>query len=200
MRVLVACERSQQITAAFRARGHDAFSCDLAPAAMNKEWHIQGDARAVLNDGWDLLIAHPPCDRLAASGTKWLSSKYKRKSLWLELDKAADLFLTFWNAPIPRVAIENPAMHCYGIEAIGRKPDQVVHPHYFGAPAFKTTCWWLRGLPQLKRTHYLPLPAPGTEEHKAWNYVHYAPDQPKRKEVRSTTLPPVAAAIAEQWG
>ena len=196
MRVLVACERSQAITAAFRAKGHDAFSCDFAPAAVNPAWHIRGDARAALNDGWDLLIAHPPCTKLANSGVQWV----KKRRAWEEVKAAADLFLTFWNAPIPGVVVENPVPHSYAVEEIGRRYNQIVQPHFFGEPQFKATCLWLRGVPELKRTHHLPLPYPGTPEFVAWSACHRAGDTPNRAANRAVTLPGVAAAMAEQWG
>lgn len=195
MRVLVACEHSQQVTAAFRAQGHEAFSCDLKPAAVNPQWHIKGDARLLLHGAWDLLIAHPPCTRLANSGIRWVQAK-----LWNEIKQAADLFLAFWNAPIPRIAIENPIMHPYAIDEIGRHPDQVIQPHFFGEPQFKATCLWLKGLPPLKRTHHMAVPKKGDPDYPAWNATHRAPDSIGRAVVRSVTFPAVAAAFAEQWG
>lgn len=196
MRVLIACEWSQEVTAAFRALGHDAFSCDYKPAAINPEWHIRADARTLLNEGWDKLIAHPPCDRLANSGVTWL----KKRRLWAELDKACALFLDFWNAPIPQIAIENPIPHAYAIDIIGRKYDQVVQPHFFGVPQFKATCLWLKGLKPLQRTHHMELPKPGTPEYTAWSSCHRAPDSRNRKDVRAKTHPGVAQAFALQWG
>ena len=196
MRVLVACERSQAVTAAFRAKGHTAFSCDFAPAALNAAWHIRGDARAVLNDHWDLLIAHPPCTKLANSGVQWI----RKRRAWEEVKAGADLFLTFWNAPIPRIVVENPIPHSYAIEEIGRRYNQIVHPHYFGERQFKATCLWLKGVPELKRTHVLQLPEKGTPEYVEWSACHHAGDTPDRAAKRAATLPGVAAAFAEQWG
>jgi len=196
MRILVACERSQQVTAAFRRRGHEAFSSDLAPAAQNPAWHIRGDVRAVLKDGWDLLIAHPPCTRLCNSGSTWLA----KRNLWEEMRAAADFFLECWNAPIPRIAVENPIPHGMAISEIGRYYDQIVHPHFFGEPQFKATCLWLKGVPPLKRTHTLELPKKGTLEYKEWSHCHQSPDSRNRDVKRAVTYPVVAEAMAEQWG
>lgn len=196
MRVLVACERSQAVTAAFRARGHTAFSCDLAPAALYPEWHIQGDARGELHKGWDLLIAHPPCTKLANSGVQWI----KKRREWEAVKAGADFFLAMWNAPIERVVVENPVPHSYALEELGRKYNQIIHPHFFGEKQFKATCLWIRGVRELRRTHHMELPKPGTPEFVEWNACHHAGDSPGRAARRATTLPGVAAAFAEQWG
>lgn len=196
MRVLVACERTQRVTAEFRARGHDAFSCDIEPTAGRKEWHLRGDARQYLNDGWDLLIAHPPCTRLCNSGVQHRKGEKRRA----EFAAAVDLFLAFWNAPVPRVVIENPIPSGYTIDAIGRYYNQIVHPHFFGDPAFKATCLWLKAVPELKRTHHLPIPAKGTPEWEEWNKIHKMAQSKKRAEKRSETFPGIARAFAEQWG
>lgn len=158
MRVLVACEFSGTVRRAFAARGHDAWSCDLLPSEDRSNKHIIGDARDILDDGWDLLmVAHPPCTRLCNSGVRWLSTPPPGKTIaqmWAELDEAADLFSTFWNAPIDRVAIENPVMHKHAKARILNFKDfaQSIQPWQFGHGETKRTCLWLRNLPPLTPT------------------------------------------------
>jgi len=206
MRVLIACEQSGVFRRAFAARGHDAWSCDLLPAEDGSNRHITGDARDILGDGWDLLmVAHPPCTRLCNSGVRWLSTPPPGRTLaemWAELDEGAALFAACWQAPVPRVAIENPIMHRH---ARARLPadlprPQIVQPWWFGERAFKGTGWYLRGLPPLAPTDRLTPPAPGTDDHKAWSWVHRAPPGPDRWRIRSRSFPGMAAAAAQQWG
>lgn len=186
MRVLVACEFSGIVRDAFRARGHDAVSCDLLASERNGP-HIQGDARALLADGWDMLIAHPPCTRLCNSGVRWLHER----GLWGEMEEVADLFLAFLNAPIEKVAVENPVMHRYARERVGRRPDFTIQPWQFGEGEVKRTCFWTRGLLPLQPTNVVP----GRRAR-----VHRCPPGPDRWRERSRTLPGVADAMAEQWG
>ena len=189
MRVLVACEFSGTVRSAFRKRGHDAWSCDLLPADDDSPHHIQGDARALLSDGWDLLIAHPPCTRLCNSGVRWLAER----NLWAEMREGADLFLTFLNAPVRCVAVENPVMHRYARDIIGRGPCFTVQPWQFGDNAKKRTCFWTRGL--------LPLrPTSDLDGSTAVAEVHTASPGPDRWKLRSVTYPGIAAAMAHQWG
>ena len=206
MRVLIACEQSGVFRRAFAARGHDAWSCDLLPAEDGSNRHVTGDARDILGDGWDLLmVAHPPCTRLCNSGVRWLSTPPPGRTLaemWAELDEGAALFAACWQAPVPRVAIENPIMHRH---ARARLPadlprPQIVQPWWFGERAFKGTGWYLRGLPPLAPTDRLTPPAPGTDDHKAWSWVHRAPPGPDRWRIRSRSFPGMAAAAAQQWG
>jgi hypothetical protein len=206
LRVLVACEFSGVVRRAFAARGHDAWSCDLLPAEDRSNRHIVGDARELLGDGWDLLmVAHPPCTRLCNSGVRWLHAAPPGRTLaemWADLDDAVALFRAFWEAPIPRVAVENPVMHRHARERIpgAPRPSQVVQPWWFGAPAFKATGFYLRGLPPLVPTARLVPPKPGTDEHKRWSFVHRASPGPDRWKVRARTFPAIAEAMAEQWG
>ena len=189
MRVLVACEFSGIVRRAFRAMGHEAWSCDLLPAEDRSDFHIQGDARKILDDGWDLLmVAHPPCTRLCNSGVRWLAER----NLWRELDEAADLFSAFWNAPIPRVAVENPVMHRHAKERIRNyaEPAQSVQPWQFGHGETKRTCLWLRNLPPLKPTNIVS----GREQR-----VHLMAPGPNRWKERSRTFEGIAAAMAQQW-
>ncbi len=190
MRVLVACERSGVVRQAFSAQGHDAWSCDLAPAEDRSNHHIVGDARGLLNDGWDLLmVAHPLCTRLCLSGLRWL---YER-DLWKDLDEAADLFSTFWNAPIDRIAIENPIMHRHAKERIVnfQPARQTLQPWQYGHGETKATCLWLKNLPPL-------LPTKIVEGREA--RVHRMPPSKNRAVERSRTFEGVAAAMATQWG
>lgn len=190
MRVLVACEFSGIVRRAFAARGHDAWSCDLLPAEDRSNRHIIGDARDILNDGWDLLmVAHPPCTRLCNSGVRWL----EERNLWADLDKAAALFSAFWNAPIERVAIENPVMHRHAKERIlnYQPPAQSVQPWQFGHGETKRTCLWLRNLPPLRPTNIVA----GREAR-----VHRMSAGPNRWRERSRFFPGIAEAMADQWG
>ncbi|SEN67606.1 hypothetical protein [Bradyrhizobium sp. OK095] len=195
-RVLVACEFSGIVRRAFAARGHDAWSCDLLPAEDRSNKHITGDARAILKDGWDLLIvAHPPCTRLCNSGVRWLSVPPAGKTLeqmWRELDEGAELFSAFWNAPIERVCVENPVMHRHAKERIAnyRDPAQSVQPWQFGHGEVKRTCFWLRNLPPLKPTNIV---AGRTAR------VHLMPPSADRWKERSRFFPGIAEAMADQW-
>jgi len=197
LRVLVACEFSGTVRRAFAARGHDAWSCDFLPAEDRSNKHIVSDARTILNDGWDLLmVAHPPCTRLCNSGVRWLTAPPPGKTLdgiWRELDEAADLFSSFWNAPIERVAIENPVMHKHAKARIANYQPfaQSIQPWQFGHGETKRTCLWLRGLPPLTPTNIV-------EGRKA--RVHRMPPGPDRWRERSRFFSGIADAMADQWG
>lgn len=196
-RILVACEFSGTVRRAFNARGHDAWSCDLLPAEDGSNHHIRGDVRDILNDGWDLLIvAHPPCTRLCNSGVRWLSTPppgKTRSQMWAELDAGAALFSALWNAPIPRIAIENPVMHKHAKARIeGYAPfAQSVQPWQFGHPETKRTCLWLKNLPPLRPTDIV---AGRTAR------VHRMPPSPDRWKERSRFFDGIANAMADQWG
>lgn len=206
MRVLIGFEQTGVMRRAFAARGHDAWSIDTAPAWDRSNRHITGDIRDHLADGWDLLaVMHPPCTRLCNSGVRWLSVPPPGRSLadlWAELDEGAALFSAAWNAPIPRIAVENPVMHRHAKARIVnyQPPAQTVQPWWFGDPAFKATSFYLRRLPPLVPTNRLTPPKPGTAEHKAWSKVHRASPGPNRAIERSVTYPGIAEAAADQWG
>jgi len=206
LRILIACEESGVMRRAFAALGHDAWSCDLKPARDGSNRHICGDVRDHLHDGWDLLIvAHPPCTRLCNSGVRWLHTPPPGRALsdmWAELDEGAALFTACWNAPIDRVAVENPVMHRHARERLPADlpRPQIVQPWWFGDPAFKATGFYLRGLPPLSATNRLAPPKPGTEAHKTWSSVHRASPGPTRAAFRSTTFQGLAQAAARQWG
>lgn len=196
-RVLVACEFSGTVREAFLARGYDSWSCDLLPDERGSNRHIRGDVRDVLGDGWDLLIvAHPPCTRLCNSGVRWLKSPPPGRSLpemWADLDEGAALFSTLWNAPIDRVAVENPVMHRHAKERIINyaKPAQSVQPWQFGHGETKRTCLWLRNLPALTPTNVVDGRAAR---------VHRMPPGPDRWRERSRFFTGIANAMADQWG
>ena len=205
LRVLIAFEQSGAMRRAFAARGHDAWSLDIAPAMDGSNRHIIGDVRDHLHDGWDLLaVMHPPCTRLCNSGVRWLHTPppgRTREALWAELDEAADLVRTCWAAPIPRKALENPVMHRHARERLPALPrPQIVQPWWFGEPLFKATGFYLDGLPALNPTNRLRPPRAGTPEHRAWSRVHRMPPGPHRAINRALTPPGLATACADQWG
>ena len=196
MRVLVACEFSGTVRRAFSARGHDAWSCDLLPAEDRSNKHIVGDARDLLSDGWDLMVAHPPCTRLCNSGVRWLSVPPAGRTLaemWADLDEGAALFSAFWNAPIERVAVENPVMHRHAKARIANyaEPAQSIQPWQFGHGEVKRTCLWLRNLPPLRPTQVVDGRTPR---------VHHMSPGPDRWRERSRFFSGVADAMADQWG
>lgn len=206
LRVLVGCETSGVVRRAFAALGHDAWSCDLLPADDGSNRHIVCDVRSILGDGWDLLaVMHPPCTRLCNSGVRWLKVPPPGRTLeemWAELDEGAALFSDCWNAPIDRIAIENPVMHRYAKERIRNyeKPAQTVQPWHFGDPAFKATSFYLKRLPALVATDRLEPPKAGTDQHKLWSQVHRATPSADRWKIRSKTYAGIASAMAAQWG
>lgn len=197
LRVLVACEFSGIVRRAFANRGHDAWSCDLLPAEDRSNKHITGDVRDILHDGWDMLIvAHPPCTRLCNSGVRWLSAPPAGKTLeqmWQELDEGAELLSDMWNAPVERIAVENPVMHKHAKARIRnyQDPAQSVQPWQFGHGETKRTCLWLKNLPPLIPTNIVE----GREPR-----VHHMSPGPDRWKERSRFFPGIAEAMADQWG
>lgn len=202
IKVLVACEESQEVTKAFRELRYNAYSNDIIDCSGgHPEWHIKADVFNVINDGWDLIIAHPPCTYIANSGVSWLYNKDKTENedRWNEMRRAAHFFRSILNNNCRFLAVENPIPHKYAIEIIGRKYDQIVQPYQFGHPESKATCLWIKGLPVLKETNnvkqeYLSLP-----KNKAQR-LHFLPPSPERQKLRSKTFPGIAKAMAEQWG
>lgn len=188
MNVLVACEFSGIVRDAFRARGHEAWSADLLPSERPGP-HIRGDVLDVLygdefgrSDAWDLLIAHPPCTHLAVSGARWFKDKQTEQA------EALDFVRLLLDAPIPRIALENPVSV---ISSRIRKPDQTIQPWQFGHGETKATCLWLKNLPPLVPTNIVE----GREQR-----VHRMPPGPDRWRERSRTYTGIAEAMAEQWG
>lgn len=185
MRVLIACEMSARVRDEFLARGHDAWSCDVLPTVGAPERHITADVLTVLDQGWDLIVAFPPCTDLAVSGARHFPAKRADG----RQQRAQALFMALAEAPAPRVALENPV----GImSSAWRKPDQIVQPYMFGDPWRKTTCLWLRGLPKLTPTNMVAHQG----RMQGWHGTY----DEKRRELRSMTYPGIAAAMAEQWG
>lgn len=181
MRVLVACEFSGTVRRAFRARGHEAWSCDLLPAEDGGE-HLLGDVAPYLGEEWDLLIAHPPCTHLAVSGSRWFKEKVREQA------EALDFVRLLLGCGVPKIALENPISV---ISTRIRKPDQIIQPWQFGHGETKATCLWLKGLPKLEPTDVVS----GREAR-----VHRMPPGPNRWRERSRTFPGIAAAMAAQWG
>lgn len=215
MRVLIGCETSGVARRAFAALGHDVWSCDLEPAEDGSNRHIRCDIRdGILAEGWGLLaVMHPPCTRLCRSGRRWMSGPGQWTTpkalpagrtlddMRAEFEMGVDIFTTCWQAPIERVAIENPEMSDL---ARARMPGdlpapQIVQPYWFGDPAYKGTGWYLRGLPPLTPTRMLSEPEKGSHEWKAWSRIHRLPPGPERARLRSRSFPGMMAAAAEQW-
>ncbi len=209
MKILVACEESQTVTKFFRERGHEAFSCDIEPCSGgHPEWHMQGDVTPILSEKWDMVIAFPPCTHLAVSGAAWFEQKRKDG----RQQRGIDFFLQFARIKhIGKVAIENPI----GIMSkIYRKPDQVIHPYYFGDPFSKSTCLWLNGLPRLfhaKEEDLFNKTITHTDKGESityssgvkmpkWYADAYKLPPKERAAIRSKTFPGIAKAMAEQWG
>ena len=181
MKVLIACEFSGVVRDAFLGVGHDAMSCDLLPSE-NPGPHYQGDVRDVLGDGWDMMIAHPPCTHLAVSGARWFADKQ------VEQEEALAFVRLLLDAPIERIALENPISI---ISSRIRRPDQVIQPWQFGHGEVKATCLWLKGLAVLLPTDI----AAGRVAR-----VHRMSPGPERWKGRSRTYPGIASAMAAQWG
>jgi hypothetical protein len=184
LRVLIACEFSGIITAAFRAKGHEAFSCDLLPTEGNSDWHVRGDVLDILDMGeeWDLLIGHPPYTHLAVSGARWFKNKLPEQA------EALEFVRLLMAAPIPKICIENPISI---ISSHIRKPDQILQPWMFGHGETKATCLWLKNLPKLIPTNIVE----GRE-----NRVHREPPGPERWKNRSRTYQGIADCMAATWG
>jgi len=205
VRVLVACEFSGIVRDAFAARGHDAWSCDLLPSDRPGKNHligdvrwwlkpVQGRARDPFNMPWDLMIAFPPCTYTCSSGLHWNTRRPERAAL-TEAALAFDRELL--DAPIPRIALENP-IGC--ISPRIRKPDQIVQPWMFGHPESKATCLWLKNLPLLVPTEVLPLPASGRWSNQTASGQNRLGPSVDRWKLRSATYAGIAKAMAEQWG
>jgi hypothetical protein len=204
LKVLIACECSGAVRTAFRARGHDAWSCDVKPCS-DAGPHIQGDALDVIKfGGWDLMIAHPPCTFLSVAGNAWLNRPGRKEAR----AKALEFFIALYNAPVPRICVENPAG--YPCSAF-RAPDQQIHPYYFGESQMKRTLLWLKNLPPLvhvkesdlisQRTHTEPPPPTYVDKTgKNRYFVDSLGFSKDRQAKRSVTFAAIANAMAEQWG
>lgn len=190
MRVLVACEFSGVVRSAFARLGHDAWSCDLEPAEDGGP-HIRGDVRTVLGDGWDLMVAHPPCTYLAVSGARWWPGRR------VEQAEALSFVRELLGCGVPRICLENPVGL---ISTAIRKPDQIIQPWQFGHPESKKTCLWLKRLPLLRPTGVLERPASGRWANQTPSGQNRLGPGPRRAQERARTYAGVAAAMAEQWG
>ena len=203
MKILVACEESQTVTKELRALGHEAYSCDLEPCSGGKpEWHIQGDALAEAYSGkYDMMIAHPPCTYLTVTGNKWMKPEFKERfpNRHQQRQDAIEFFLMLYNAPIPKIAIENPV----GIMSTTfRKPDQYVHPYFFGDRHSKKTGFWLKGLDKLDATQMVEPEMYTYKDGRKdpmWHVESMKLPPKERARVRSKTFPGMAKAMAMQW-
>ena len=184
MKILVACEESQAVTKELRILGHEAYSCDiLDTSGENPEWHIKDDVLKVINGSWEMMIAFPPCTHLAVSGARW----FKEKIADGRQQQGIDFFMAMVNAPINKIAIENPI----GIMSkIYRKPDQIIQPWQFGHGETKATCLWLKNLPLLEYTNIVD-----GRDQNIWKM----PPSKDRGKLRSKTFLGIAKAMAEQW-
>lgn len=219
MRVLIACEESQIVCKAFRARGHEAYSADiLEPSGGSPEWHILGDVLQIINgvctfetmDGkvhrvngeWDLIIAHPPCTYLTLAGNKWFKPEFTDRfpDRQKQREEAVEFFMTIANADCDRIAIENPV----GVmSSQWRKPDQYIEPYMFGDPEKKKTGLWLKGLPLLKPTNIVDpviIHCKSGANEPRWHMETMRLPKEERSRVRSRTFIGIANAMAEQWG
>lgn len=215
MKILIACEESQEVCKAFRSLGYCAYSCDIIPCSGgHPEWHIQGDVMSYIHDEWDMVIAFPPCTYLTNAGTRHFSLRVNPVHKVLERKRlrsiAADFFMGIINSQCEKIAVENPVGY---MNRYYRKPDQIIHPYYFGDPAQKRTCLWLKGLPKLtyeKTIIEKPKPIYYCQGEKLKNKpIGWCEalktgkgrgTQEERAKARSKTFPGIAKAMAEQWG
>lgn len=203
LRVLVACEESQEVCKAFRAKGHEAYSCDLQDCSGgHPEWHIKADALEILKLEWDLIIVHPPCTYLSNAGARWLyAGKQLNEERYQKGLDGKDFFMQFFNAKCERIAIENPIP-----SRVYQMPQytQVIEPYYFGEPWSKKTCLWLKGLPPLFPTEIVydhkPYCSSGSYSRNHDPKYKGASRKGGSAKARSKTFPGVARAMAEQWG
>ena len=190
MKVLVACEFSGVVREAFKARGHDAWSCDLLPTEIPGQ-HIQGDVLEILDDGWDMMIAHPPCTYLCRNNARCL-----QEGKLVAYVKSLEFFSCFLHARIPKIAIENPVLHKQALQDVG-KWSQTIQPYQFGHDHCKRTCLWLKGLPLLKGTKFIEHTYYITPNGKKYTKGYYF--TPRNWRARSRTFQGIADAMAEQW-
>ena len=202
LKVLVACEESQTVCRAFRQIGAEAYSCDTSPCSGGKpDWHIEDDCIAHLNDGWDLIIAHPPCTFLTVTGNKWFKPEFKERfpDRPRQREEAIKFFKDIAGADCPQIAIENPV----GIMSTRwRKPDQYIHPYYFGDPHSKKTGLWLKGLPLLEKTKVVEPEMYTYKDGRKdpiWHVESMKMPPEERTRYRSKTFPGFARAMAQQW-
>lgn len=191
-RGLVACEFSGEVRRAFAARGFDMWSCDILPSEDDSDHHVTGDVTPMLQEPWDIIIAHPPCTYLTNAGVRWLynADRTLNDERWREMREGAEFFRQFLDADARFIAVENPVMHGHGREIVGRRADQCVQPWMFGHGEQKATCFWLKNLPPLMATRIV--------EGRHQRMFLMSPG-PERSKERSRTYPGIAQAMAEQW-
>jgi len=194
MRVLVACEYSGRVRQAFRCFGHDAWSCDLLESEDNSKHHIKDDVLTVINDEWDLMIAHPPCTYLSVSGMHWTTRGLRDPKL---TEDALEFVRVLMNAQIDKICIENPVSI---ISSQIRKPDQIIQPWWFGDDASKKTCLWLKNLPLLEPTNKLSGDEKTRRSNQTESGQNKLPPSRDRWKERSRTYPGIAQAMADKWG
>ena len=192
MKVLVACEYSGIVRNAFKAKGHDAWSCDLLPTEQPSKNHIEGDVLPILNDGWDLIIAHPPCTHLSVSG----AARWAEKVADGRQPAAIKFVETIWDSECPRICIENPVGALSSRSKLG-KATQYVQPYEFGHAEQKKTGFWLKGLPKLVGTKYIDVTGLPDKQRQR---LHWLPPSEDRWKIRSRTFQGIADAMADQWG
>lgn len=196
--ILIACEFSGVVRDAFIKHGYDAISCDLLPT-QSKGPHIQGNVIDIINNDWDMIIAHPPCTYLANSGVGHLKNNgLIDRNRWIKMTNATNFFKQILNNKCKYICIENPILHHYAIDKIGRKYDQLIHPWMFGHMEQKSTCLWLKNLPKLVETNNVKtemMKLPIKERQK----MHWLPPSPNRGYLRSITYSGIAEAMATQW-
>lgn len=203
MKVLVACEESQEVCKAFREKGHEAYSCDIQPCSGgHPEWHLQVDALELLKMDWDLIIAHPPCTYLTLTGNKWFKPEYRDRfpDREKQREEAVKFFMMFANADCGKIAIENPV--CIMSSRL-RKPDQYIEPYFFGDKEKKKTGLWLKGLPKLVATNIVKpaiIQCKSGAKEPRWHMETMKLPPKERSKARSKTFPGIAKAMAEQWG
>ena len=219
MKVLIACEESQAVCIELRRLGHEAYSCDIQePSGGHPEWHILGDALVAMRGGqvvtmdgvthdvgkWDMMIAHPPCTYLTVTGNKWFNvERFGEKAIMRHRlrEEAAQFFMALINAPVERIAVENPIGF---MSTYFRKPDQIVHPYMFGDPERKATCLWLKGLEPLKHTDIVEpnivVYKNGKGTDSPWHVETMKLPPAERAKARSKSFPGIAKAMAAQWG
>ncbi len=194
MRVLVGCEESQEVCKAFRAKGHEAYSCDLLDCSGNyPQWHFKKDVFCAISDGWDLIILHPPCTALAVSGNAWYGKGMQKHRERIKAVKWTVNLFDYAKNKAKKVAMENPV----GVLPI--KPSQYIQPWQFGHPESKKTGFWLHELPLLKETDQVKSVFDSLPKNKQQR-LHYLPPSKDRAKIRSKTFPGIAKAMAEQWG
>ena len=197
MKILIACEMSGIVRDEFIKLGHDAVSCDLQDS-LSPGPHIKADVFSIIDDGWDMLLAYPPCTYLCNSGVRWL---YEQKGRIIDMGYAIEFFNNLIDCKIPRKCIENPIQHMIAQKLIKTRPTQIIQPWQFGHPETKATCLWLENLPKLEPTKNVKAEMDLLPKNQK-NRIHFATGMTKenRSIIRSLTFPGIAKAKAKQWG